>query len=116
MLRDEVQIANTLLRSAIRAFPPDKKMTIAAEFIRAEMDSLWGEVPLAKQREIVRDLATDLQSLPQLGLHIIGEGGDKAMEDSPLARKLEQNSQQPKSTLELYRFVAGYFKSRSGNS
>jgi hypothetical protein len=113
VLRDEVQIANELLRSALRAFPPDKKITLSADFIRAEMDSLWGEVSLAKQREIVRDLAADLQSLPVLALHIVSEGGDKAMEESPVARKLEQNSQQPKSTLELYRFVAGYYKSRS---
>ena len=40
-------------------------------------------------------------------------GGDKAMEDGGAARKLEQNSQQPKNPLEMYRFVSGYFKLRA---
>ena len=37
----------------------------------------------------------------------------KAMEEGGFARKLEDGSQQPKSTLDLYRFVSGYFRARS---
>ena len=113
MVKDESQIINGLLRGALRAFPPDKKLTLNADAIRAEMDSLWGEISLVKQREIVRDLATDLQRVAELTAYITAQGGDKAMEDSGAARKLEQNDQQPKNPLELYRFVSGYFKLRA---
>ncbi|MCB9457295.1 MAG: hypothetical protein H6671_15020 [Anaerolineaceae bacterium] len=112
MLKDEVQVVNRLLRSAIAAFPPDKRMTVTAQSLRDEMESLWGDIPLADQREIVRDLAIDFQKVGSLPA-IIAEGGTgKAMEDSGLARKLEENKQQPKNTLEFYRFVSGYFKER----
>jgi hypothetical protein len=113
MVRDETQIINSLLRSALRAFPPDRKLTLSAESIRAEMDSLWGDISLAKQREIVRDLAIDLQRTPELTTLIASMGGDKALEDSGAGRKLEDNSQQPKNPLEMYRFVSGYFKARA---
>jgi hypothetical protein len=113
MLKDESQIINSLLRGALRAFPPDKKITLTTEAIRAEMDSLWGAIPLVKQREIVRDLAVDFQRTAELTAIIAGMGGDKAMEDTGAARKLEENTAQPKNPLELYRFVSGYFKARA---
>jgi hypothetical protein len=113
MLRDESQIINSLLRGALRAFPPDRKLTLSAQAIHSEMDSLWGDIPLAKQREIVRDLAVDLQRTAELTALITSMGGDKAFEDNSAARKLEENSQQPKNPLEMYRFVSGYFKARA---
>jgi hypothetical protein len=112
MLKDESQIINGVLRGALRAFPPDKKITLNADAIRLEMDSLWGEISLIKQREIVRDLAVDLQRVADLTATIVAMGGDKALEDNTAARKLEQNDQQPKNPLEMYRFVSGYFKLR----
>jgi len=112
-LRDAAKIANGVLRGAIRAFPPDKKITLSIEALRGELESLWGDIPLAKQREIVRDLAVDLQRTSELTAIIAADGTDKAMEDSGLARKLEDNKQQPRNTLEMYRFVSGYFKART---
>lgn len=112
-LHDEAKILNSLLRSAIRAFPPDKKMTLSVEAIRGEMDSLWGDIPLGKQREIVRDLAIDFQRLAELTAYIAANSNAKALEDNNGGgRKLEENKQQPKDALELYRFVGGYFKLR----
>ncbi|MEO8607272.1 MAG: hypothetical protein ABI690_05290 [Chloroflexota bacterium] len=113
MLKDESQIINGVLRGALRAFPPDKKLTLNADAIRLEMDSLWGEISLVKQRELVRDLSTDLQRIADLVATITQMGGDKAMEDGGAARKLEQNDTQPKNPLEMYRFVSGYFKLRA---
>lgn len=112
-LRDETKIVNVLLRGAVRAFPPDKKMTLSVEAIRGEMDSLWGDIPLAKQREIVRDLAIDFQRVAELTAIIAADGTAKAMEESGAARKLEEGKQQPRNTLEMYRFISGYFKSRA---
>ena len=68
----------------------------------------------ALQREIVREFTTDLQRVGELVYQIGTSGNPKAMEDnSTYARKLEDASQQPKSTLEMYRFVSGYFRARS---
>jgi hypothetical protein len=110
---DETRIASAVLQSALTAFPPNRKITISAEAIRSEMDSLWGDIPLEKQREIVRELMTDLQRVGELAYVIAASGNPKAMEDGNFARKLEEASQQPKSTLEMYRFVSGYFRARS---
>ncbi len=112
-MRDDVKIVNELLRSAIRAFPPDKKMTLSVEAVRGEMDSLWGDISLAQQREIVRDLAVDFQRVAELTAHIAVNGTAKALEEGGLSRKLEEGRVQPKNTLEMYRFVSGYFKSHA---
>ncbi|MEP6987198.1 MAG: hypothetical protein ABI970_16445, partial [Chloroflexota bacterium] len=110
---DETRIVGAVLQSALQAFPPTRKITISAEAIRQEMDSLWGDIPLEKQREIVREFTTDLQRVGELSYLIASTGNPKAMEDGSFARKLEESSQQPKSTLEMYRFVSGYFRARS---
>ncbi|NWG16435.1 MAG: hypothetical protein HXY41_07345 [Chloroflexi bacterium] len=112
-LKEHVEIINGLLRSAIRAFPPDKRVTIRAAAIREELESLWGNIPLSKRRENVRDLAIDLQRVPELVVQIAAQGSAKALEDSGLARKLDENKQQPKNTIEFYRFIHGYFKART---
>jgi hypothetical protein len=112
-LRDDVKIVNELLRSATRAFPPDKKLTLSVEAVRGEMDSLWGDISLAQQREIVRDLAVDFQRVAELTAHIAVNGSAKALEEGGLSRKIEEAKQQPKNTLELYRFLSGYFKAHA---
>lgn len=113
MLKEQVEIINGLLRSAIRAFPPDKRVTIRSAAIRSELESLWGNIPLSRRRENVRALAIDLQRAPELVIHITEQGSAKALEDTGLARKLDENKQQPKNTLEFYRFIHGYFKART---
>ncbi len=110
---DETRIVSAILQSVLTAFPPNRKITLSAESIREEMDSLWGDIPLEKQREIVREFATDLQRVGELTYLIASSGNPKAMETGSLARKLEEASAQPKSTLEMYRFVSGYFRARS---
>jgi hypothetical protein len=114
ILKQQSQIINTLLRSMVRAFPRDKKLLLGARAIRAELESLWGEISLHRQRELVRNLAIDFQRVAEL-LPIIEEHGNvKALdEDSGIGRKLDEAKQRPSNTLEFYRFVHGYFKSRA---
>jgi hypothetical protein len=113
MLRDESQIINGLLRGLIRAFPLDRKLTLPTSAIRDEMESLWGDIPLAEQREIVRNLAIDLQRVAELTAWIAAQGGGKALEEGGASRRLDENKQQPKNPAEFYRFVSGYFKQRT---
>ncbi len=113
MLKEQAEVINGVLRSLIRALPPDRKVTVRAEALRGELESLWGDVPLAKRREIVRQLAIDLQRVAELVVIIAEQGSAKVLEDNSLARKLEEARQQPRTPLEFYRLVYGYFKART---
>lgn len=112
LMWESQQIAK-LLRNLIRAVPPEDEHTLEAGIIRAEIESLWGDISLNDRRNLVRDLAYDLQTIP-LALLAIYEGSDpKVLEDNnSVGRKLDTNKQQPTNALEFYRFVQGYFKLR----
>jgi hypothetical protein len=114
MLKDQSQVINGTLRSLMRAFPRGRQVLLGARAIRGELDSLWGEISLHRQRELVRNLAIDFQRTSELIAHIAEHGNAKALDDgNSLGRKLEENKQRPANTLELYRFVSGYFKLRT---
>ena len=108
-LREEAEIANRLLRGIIEAFPPDKEVRVTAEAIRGEVESRWGVIDEAMRKDMVRDLAIDFQRLAQLVAYIEENGDPRALQTGG-TRKLELGKQQPKSTLEFYRYVYGYFK------
>jgi hypothetical protein len=110
---EETRIASALFHSVLKAFPANRKVTISVRSLLAEMDSLWGDIPLEKQREIVRDLAMDFQRLAELTALISETGNPRALEDSGTGRKLDQGGHQPKSTIEMFRFVSAYFKARA---
>ena len=114
MVRDETQITHHLLRSVIQTFPPDKDVNVKAKVILDEVESLWGNIPLEQQREVVRMLAIDLQRLADLVAHIATQGDPKVVENSSQGRRLDTGKQQPKNTLEFYRYTYGYFKSLEG--
>ncbi len=112
MLRDQVEIVNHLLRGIVQAFPPDQEIAISAQVIRDEVESMWGAISLHQQREIVRGLAIDLQRVAELAAHIAAHGDEKSLTDTTIGRKLDTGKQQPKNTIEFYRYVQGYFKSQ----
>lgn len=112
-LREESAVVNSLLRALLRAFPLEKRVAVSAAALRGEIESLWGDLPLIKRRELVRNLAIDLQRVAELATLIVEAGNIRALEDNTQARRLEENRMQPKNTLEFYRFVAGYFKARA---
>jgi hypothetical protein len=110
----EAQMSLRVLRNLLEAFPPEQKIMISPNLLRAEMESLWADLPMGDRRNLVQDLGTDFQSIPDLVWHIYDNGDSRALEDgSGLGRKLDSNRQRPESTLELYRFVHGYFKMRT---
>jgi hypothetical protein len=112
-LLEELHATAAVLHGATLAYPPGRKVSISVDLIRSELDSLWGEISLEKQRQIIRDMAMDFQQVAEVTAMIASAGNPKALEDNNYSRKLDDNSQQPKNTLELYRFVAGYFRTRA---
>lgn len=110
-LKEDLEISQQLLRGILQAFPPDKEMTTTAEAIRGEVDSLWGLLDEGMRRDRVRDLAIDFQRVAQLVTHINDTGDMRVVQASNAAgRKLDDGKTQPRSTLEFYRYLYGYFK------
>jgi hypothetical protein len=112
VMRDAA-VTDRLLRNALKAFPLQSTITMSAEAIHGEIESLWGDISLYERRELVRDLAIDLQRIPVLLAYISEHGDVKAMEDkSGLGKKIDTFKYRPESTLEFYRFIYGYFRSQ----
>lgn len=106
---DQADIVNNLLRAPMVALPLNKSIKFSSLEIADEIESQLKLIP-ADVLEVIRpSLAENLQKLVEL-LEIIGEKGDaRALEDgSALATRLDKG-QRPRSTLEFYRFVHGYF-------
>ena len=113
MMMREVQQMSRLLKAAQRAFLAETQISISAAAIQAEMESLWSDIALYERRVLVRDLAIDLQRIPELMLIITERVDAKSLlENNSLARKLDANRQKPDNTLAFYRFMYGYFRSR----
>ena len=110
-LRQEVELAHYLLKGTYEAFLENEEV-VQAKAIYAEMDSIWGRLPVETQREIVKDFATDLQRLADLVTIIASKSEPKTMEESSIGRRLEENRARPRNTLEFYRYVAGYYRAR----
>jgi hypothetical protein len=114
MLKQQSQIINGVLRGLVRAFPREERVLLGTRALRAELDSLWGEISLHRQRDLVRNLAIDFQRVAELIPIIDQHGNAKALDDDGgIGRKLDENKQRPANTLEFYRFVYGYFKTRT---
>ena len=111
MLKREAEITHQLLRGLVQAFPLNKEMSVKTEALRGEIESLWGVVDEKQRKSIVRNLAIDFQRIVQLVIFIAENADPRVLQDLGLARRLDGGKQQPKSTLEFYRYVYGYFKS-----
>lgn len=109
----EVQTIVMVLKNALLTFPYSGKISVRAVEIVGEIESLWGDISLAERRELVADLAMDLQRVSDLLLSITNKVEAKPLlEQNSLTRKLDTNKQRPENTLEFYRFVQGYFRAR----
>lgn len=113
VLMREVQQITRVLRAAQRAFLLDAEISISSQAIQSEMESLWADIQLYERRTLVRDLAVDLERIPELMLIITEKVDAKPLlENSGVSRRLDSNKQRPESTLAFYRFMYGYFTAR----
>jgi hypothetical protein len=112
-LRDSLTATAALLEDLIRTLPLAKPPTLQTTEIRAEVESQWSQVEVEQQRAVVRDLANDLQRIVDIIVFLEANGDANVAEDTSAASKrLNSGRQRPKSTLELYRFMAAYFRAR----
>ncbi|NDJ63017.1 MAG: hypothetical protein GYB67_17995 [Chloroflexi bacterium] len=113
LLLQDLQAINALFKAALRALVAIERVSLSAATIQQEIESQWGAIDLQARRALVRDLAVDLQRIPEMILISTDKADDKALQDtSSLARRLDKNMQRPENVLDLCRFVYGYFKTR----
>ncbi|MFN8527820.1 MAG: hypothetical protein U0670_04335 [Anaerolineae bacterium] len=109
----ELQTITQLLKNALLTFPYSGNISVRAVEIIGEIESVWGDISLHERRELVADLAIDLQRIPEMILLITNKVDAKALvEQNNLTKKLDTNRQRPENTLEFYRYVHGYFRGR----
>ncbi|MFN8372984.1 MAG: hypothetical protein U0694_08910 [Anaerolineae bacterium] len=113
LLMEDLQLGNSLLRSAMRAVPLKKNIPVSIGALHTEMESLWSALSTRDQREMAGDLAADLQQIADLVIAISEKGGREALpENSGLGKALDGQRQRPKNALEFLRYMHGYFKSK----
>lgn len=102
-LSEQIHNLNVLLSAITQALPVNKSVDLEADELFQEAESLsesemdTQQVGLAMQRLVTY-------------IAMLEENGDaKAFSDSGLARKLDAGRQRPRSTLEFYRYIAGYY-------
>lgn len=107
------RVAAGLLRTLHKMFPAQGERVYSTKVLHAELESLWDEIPIDRRRDLAQDLAQDFQRLSILIFYIANRGNPRVLrEDDRTGRKLSANQRKPESTLELYRFVSGYFRAR----
>ena len=105
---EDADIANNLLRAPMSAMPLDKPIKYKSTEIADEIESQLRLLTEAEQNEIRQSIAENLQKLVFLIKFIADEGDARALSESTLSSRLDE-SQRPHNTLELYRYVYGYF-------
>jgi hypothetical protein len=107
---DHADITNNILRAPMIAMPLDKPIKYVATDIEDEVESRLLLIPHDERDTIRQSIAENLQNLVFLVNHIGKAGDSRALSDSTLSSRLDE-AQRPRSTLELYRYMYGYFNS-----
>lgn len=105
---DQADLTNNILRAPMIAFPPEKSIKYTDAEITDEIESQLRLIPEADRERIRQSISESLQKLIGLILYIGGDGDARALDDSTLSSRLDE-AQRPRSTLEMYRYIYGYF-------
>ena len=112
-LGDDVQVASNLFATISATLPLTDETNLSAKMIRSEMESIREMLSAEEQQQLAPRLARDLQRLVDLAAHISGRGDAKVLQlNDNLGRNLDKGRQQPRNTLEMFRFLNGFFLER----
>jgi hypothetical protein len=109
----ETDLAHRMLAAMVAAYPQKNAPALTAQSVRDELESIWHGLPQQTQRDLIEPLARDLQRVAALLPMMISRGDVKALEDTGLGRRLEENQARPRNVVEFYRFAAGYYLLRA---
>lgn len=112
VLKAEVVTTAALLETMNEAGTSDDVQKLKAAEIRDELQSILTDVDGSTRATVTQSLSLDLQRLVDYVVRIEEAGDARAFDDSGLGRKLDAGKQRPRSTLEFYRFIYGFYAAR----
>ncbi|MGB1286416.1 MAG: hypothetical protein ACPG7F_07790 [Aggregatilineales bacterium] len=100
-------VAGDILEGTLRALPVTEAVSWTNQQVTKEFDSLRRNLHGAHTRELLRQLAIDLQKIAELIVHIQSNGDNSVMDaSSRTAKRIDSGTTEPASTLEMYRYLA----------
>ena len=108
ILIEEVAITRAVLTAMLRV-----EGTIDNNGVQAEFISQWQDLPNDERKRLGDTLAKDLQRVAKVVPWIAAQGDARALEETGLGRRLENNRARPRNTIEFYRFASGYYLARA---
>ncbi|MBX3065759.1 MAG: hypothetical protein KF726_22465, partial [Anaerolineae bacterium] len=110
----ETEIAIDTLRGLLSAFQDrdDRSLPtpeVEAQAWAAEIGTVWAMLTLPEQRQVQDQIGSDAQLLMRVVQAIGAKGNEKALQDSGPGRQLYTGKQQPRSVIDVLRWLAGYF-------
>ncbi len=108
ILAEELTVTRAVLMAMVRVEPGTDANAVQAEFL-----SRWYAVSAEERKRLGDNFAKDLQRVAKIVPMIAGQGDARALEETGLGRRLENNRAKPRNTIEFYRFASGYYTARS---
>ncbi|PJF42353.1 MAG: hypothetical protein CUN55_10145 [Phototrophicales bacterium] len=109
MLYQETLMIYQLLYRLSVAFPKEQPPIYELEHLKAEIDSLWKQIPFHEQQRIQSTLGITPQQIALLISYIADRCDAKALGERGVGKQLEQGKRQPQNEIEALRFINGYF-------
>jgi hypothetical protein len=98
-----------LLRGLKGATGQLESRPIVPQALATELGGLWETLSLYNKRQIQEQVARDCQTLASVIEVIAQNGNERALGNTSLGRQLETGKRQPQTTLEVMRWIHGYF-------
>lgn len=105
---DEADIINNILRATLLTLPTDKPIKLTSKEIADEIESQLRLIPANDRDAIANSIAENLQILVFLVSHLGNSGDTKTLSDHNLSNRIDETDR-PRNTIELYRYIYGYF-------
>ncbi|MFN8420356.1 MAG: hypothetical protein U0528_14115 [Anaerolineae bacterium] len=110
----ETEIAIDTLRGLLSAFQDRDDRDLPAPDVEAqawaeEIGTVWAMLTLPEQRQVQKQIGSYAQLLMRVVYAIGSQGNEKVLQDSGLGHQLYIGKQQPRSVIDVLRWLAGYF-------
>jgi hypothetical protein len=116
MVLSETDHMVELLRGLVKAFPADTGKdnrnavpTFSSAAWSAEIENAWAQLDLVSQRQIQDSLGSDAQRFSRILTLVGAKGNDRVLQDGGPGRQLYIGRQQPRTVIEVLRWLHGYF-------
>lgn len=103
-------IAQEVLQGLVLAFPPEQPPKWNVTELRDEVESIVRVLPPTEASIALKRIAVDYQRIADMVVMIVRDGDPSVIdENSKLGKRMDSQNVQPRSTLEMMRFIYSYF-------